>query len=420
MCYSKDFACRAHRKARLSSRFFSLLGLALLCIWGLLPGSAQAASSELSPRERAVVVEAQQALQQGKAQEAEAILTEYLEVREERASSVFYLVLGNCHYEQREMVEARRAFTKGLAQSPEHGMLHANLAAASYSLKRYAEAALHFEKAYASSKEPSPEMLYHAGVAYFQGKKHERSQAVLEKLIRESGEVRTEWAEVLTYALIRQDKWDRARRTILDLLNRSPAERRYWKLLAQVHLQQKAYREAASALEIAYRIRPPDPSGWRELSDIYAYVGAPLQAAEALKRSFGEAPEANDWSELARLFARGYRYEQAISCLDRALERKGTAALFEEKGRMCYAAGRYEEAIRAMQSAAAKDSRRGEPYLWVGYAACQLLDWDLAHEAFSEAERFNACQKRAEHGMESVRSILQAKQSIPGSSQASS
>jgi tetratricopeptide (TPR) repeat protein len=318
------------------------------------------------------------------------------------------------------MGQARRSFIKGLAQSPEHGLLHANLGAASYSLKRYAEAARHFEKAYAFSKEPSPEMLYQAGVAFFQGESYRRSQAVLERLLRESGEARTEWVEVLTYALIRQDKWDRARRTILDLLDRSPAERRYWKLLAQVHLQQKAYREAAGALEIAYRIRPPDPSGWRELSDIYAYVGAPLQAAEALKRSFGESPEAKDWSELARLFARGYRYEQAISCLDRAIEGKGTAALLEEKGRMCYAAGKYEEAILAMQSAAAKGSRRGEPYLWIGYAACQLLDWDLAQEAFSEAERFAACQKRAKHGLESVRSILQAKQSIPGSSQASS
>ena len=318
------------------------------------------------------------------------------------------------------MAEARRAFKKGLGQDPEHGMLHANLAAASYSLKRYAEAALHFEKAYTHSKEPNSEMLYHAGVAYFQGKSYERSQAILEKLLRESGEVRTEWAEVLTYALIRQDKWDKAKRNILDLLDESPAERRYWKLLAQVHLQQKAYQEAASALEIAYRIRPPDPSGWRELSDIYAYIGAPLQAAETLKKSFGEAPKAKDWSELARLFARGFRYEQAISCLDRAIEREGTAALFEEKGRMCYAAGRYEEAIRAMQSAAAKDSRRGEPYLWIGYAACQLLDWDLAREAFSKAKQFTACQRQAEHGLESVRSILQAKQSIPDSSQANS
>ncbi len=359
-------------------------------------------------------------MQKGKLQKARTVLTDYLQGREEGASSILFLVLGNCHYQQQDMIQAREAFRKGLAVSPRNDMLHANLAAASYGLERYEEAAVHFEKAYSYRKEPGPELLYQAGVAYFQAKQYERCQDVLHKLLTKSEELRTEWAEVLTYSYVRQGKWSRAEETILDLLDRSPGTKEYWKLLAQVHLQQKAYQEAASALEIAYRIRPPDPSGWRELSDIYAYIGAPLQAAETLKKSFGEAPKAKDWSELARLFARGFRYEQAISCLDRAIEREGTAALFEEKGRMCYAAGRYEEAIQAMQSAAAKDSRGGEPYLWIGYAACQLLDWDLAHEAFSKAKQFTACQRQAEQGLESVRSILQAKQSIPDSSQANS
>jgi tetratricopeptide (TPR) repeat protein len=329
-------------------------------------------------------------------------------------SGVFYLVLGNCLYRQKKLEQARRFYGEGLERSPEHAMLHSNFAAASYGLKRYGEAAAHFRKAYRCQKEPDSKHLYRAGVAYFQAERYVECESAMEELLRVAEGKKPHWVEILTYAYMRQDKWDKAERTLMGLLRQKPARRKYWKLLASVHLQRKKYREAAPALEIAYTIRPPDPSGWKELGTIYAYVGAPLEAAKTLRKAYGNPLKPEECQEIARLYARGFRYGKAISFLDRALEGAPSAKLYMEQGRLCYRAERFGMARDAFRRAAESDPERGEAYLWMGFAACQLSDWDLAHKAFAKAKTFAETEDQARYGLQSVQSILQAKRSVPG------
>jgi tetratricopeptide (TPR) repeat protein len=220
--------------------------------------------------------------------------------------------------------------------------------------------------------------------------------------------------EILTYAYMRQNKWNEAERTLMDLLRQKPANREHWKLLARVHLQRKHYRDAACALEIAYAIRPPDPSGWKELGDIYAYVGAPLEAAKTLRKAYGNSLKPEECLEIARLYARGFRYGKAIEYMDRAIESSPRADLYLDKGRICYRSGRYNRAQKAFRRAAGLDPDRGEAHLWMGFAACQLSDWDLAHKAFAKAKTFADTENQARYGLQSVQSILQAKRSVPG------
>jgi len=384
------------------------------------PALSLAGSQTIGPQEHALIAKAQEALQKGRPGKANSLLTDYLQHNTKNASWALYLVLGNVQYSKQNMIAARKFYGRGLGRSAEQPVLQANYASACYALKRYAEAGRHFLKAFQLQDKPEFELLYSSGAAYFQAESYAESEAVLEDLLHRAKQVRTEWVELLTAVSMRQEKWTEAENRLRLLLERKPAKGQLWKLLAQVHLQQEAYQEAASALEMAYSIEPPSESRWKELADLYSFINAPLKAADTFEKAFGDPLEAEECRKIARHYVRGLRYDRAIGFLQRGIERDPSASLYLELGQVCYEAGRFQESIEAFDKALHQDSDLGEAQLWLGYAACQLRNWGLARQAFTQAARYPCLKETARQALSSVQAILQAREAVSRFRQANS
>ncbi len=381
--------------------------LAILALW-LLPATASAQSRDMSRQEQKALHRAQKHLSEDSPDECLSELRRFREKHGEPRSPLFHLVRGNALYSQKEYKKAEKAYSRGLDKAPDHPALLRNLASVCLRNGDALKAGRFFRRAYEAEEDPEPELLYQAGAAFYRAEAHDRALRALSQLFDRAEEIEPQWAELLVYTCLEAERWTRAEKTLDRLLEENPQQGRYWKLLAQVRLKREEYRKAACALEIAYDLDPPAPSEWRNLANIYASVHAPLQAARTLEKACGDTCSVQDQRRLARLYSRACRHDRAMKHLDRALKQEPSADLYLEKGRLCYRAGEFQQARTALRKALEINPDHEEARLWLGYAAWQLRDWDLAKRSFDRVPRDGEHGKQAENGLQSVLAVIEA------------
>jgi len=379
----------------------------ILAAW-LLPSAALAQSEDMPRQEQKALHRAQKHLSEDSADDCLSELRRFREKHGEPESALFHLVQGNALYSQKEYQKAEKAYSRGLNKAPDHPALLRNLASVCLRTGDPHRAGRLYRRAHEASEEPDPELLYRAGAAFYQAEAFDRALSALNDLFARAEEIQPAWADLMVYTCLESGKWARAQDVLDRLLEKHPEQRRYWKLLAQVRLKREEYRKAACALEIAYKLESPDPSGWKDLANIYASIDAPLQAAEALERSCEGSCSIEENKRLARLYSRACRYEQAIASLDRALKHSASADLYLEKGRLCYRAGRFEAALSALRESLELSPDRHEARLWLGYTAWQLRDWDLAKRCFARVPDDTEVGEQAQSGLQTVLAVLEA------------
>lgn len=382
--------------------------LAFFLAASLLTVPAPVQAEDIPRQEQMALHRAQKHLSENDTQACLSVLHKYRKKHGEPESAIFYLVLGNAHYRAKELEKAQGAYSRGVEKAPEHPTLLRNLASVCLRTGHPLSAGQYYRRAFKAKKKPEPELLYRAGTAFYRAEAFDRALSALNDLFARAEEIQPAWADLMVYTCLESGKWARAKDVLDRLLEKHPEQRRYWKLLAQVRLKREEYRKAACALEIAYTLEPPDPSGWKDLANIYASIDAPLQAAEALERSCGGSCSIEENKRLARLYSRACRYEQAISSLDRTLKHSASADLYLEKGRLCYRAGRFEAALSALRESLELAPDRHEARLWLGYTAWQLRDWDLAKRCFARVPDDTDVGEQAQNGLRSVLAVLEA------------
>ena len=387
--------------------FRGIILLFILALW-VQPAPILAQSGDMPRQEQKALHRAQKHLSEDSSGECLSELRRFRKKHGEPESALFHLVRGNALYSQKENQKAERAYSRGLNKAPDHPALLRNLASVCLRNGDALKAGRFFRRAYEAEDDPEPEMLYHAGAAFYRAEAHERALRALSRLFDRAGKIEPRWAELLVYTCLEAEKWSRAEKALDRLLQENPEQGRYWKLLAQVRLQQGQNRKAACALEIAYDLEPPASSGWRNLANIYASAGAPLQAARTLEKACGETCSAKDLRRLARLYSRAYRHDSAMEHLDRALKQEPSADLYLEKGRLCYRAGEFRQARAALRKALEIKPDHEEARLWLGYAAWQLREWDLARRSFDRVSPDGEHGKQAENGLQSVLAVIEA------------
>jgi tetratricopeptide (TPR) repeat protein len=371
------------------------------------------ASQNLSYEEQKSLYEAQQKLKTNNVKQSISILQEYIDNHKDthEISATTYLLLGNCWHEQNKLDKARQAYSYGLKIEPENTVLLLNYAISCFGSKKYHQAGQSFEKLYQIHQDPDPEHLYRSGVAFFQAEEYKRSQDVLQQLMAIEGDhVQPEWVELLIYSSVRLKDWDTAKNSLYRILDATPRHKQYWKLLAQIYLQQGSYQQAASVLEITYALHPHKTSELKELASIYLYLNLPLKAAKALEKAYGNRYDQEQLLKLSQLYSRAYRYEKAIACIDKALKLSPCVTVYLKKGRLCYQAGLYKKAITALQKSLDLNHEQGEAFILLGYTAWQIKDWDLARNAFVKAKDFTRYRQQAKDGINSLDFIVQARE----------
>jgi tetratricopeptide (TPR) repeat protein len=343
---------------------------------------------------------AQKAIEQKDYAQARELLLDYVQKYPQKPHAMIYYLLGNAWYLSHDLQKAYHAYKTGMSLDANYLPLCHNLAQVAYELGKYREAGKFFEQAYAcasQAKKTDRELLYNAALAWYQAGAYHKALQVLERLITwPADKIQKDWIELDVYVLLELKKFQKAREIISNYLAHDPALSKFWKLLAHIAIQQEDYAQAVSALEIAYKLKPPTPEEWQELARIYFYLNIPLKAAKALEKAYGPDPNPKECDELARGFAQANRLDKAIYYLDLALQKEPTSKRYLEKGQIYYSHGQWVEAARAYENALHLDQKNGLAYFMLGLCAMEMEDFSQAQKAFSQAARYSKYKDQAE------------------------
>lgn len=359
------------------------LALWLVLLSGVTAFGAEEANVKNLPKEaiKALYL-GQQALQQKNYDEAAKVLGEYMAAATEPIPLVAYQLLGHAWYQGGDKEKARQVYEEASKAFPKSAEMLQNYTILTYEAGRYNEAAGLFEKLYRLKGSADRKLLYQAAGIYFQAENLKDAKRVLTELLTSKGEPNSKWYEDMIALCIEQSQWKEAENWARVFLARKPAQPRYWRLLAQVRLDRQEYKEAAAALEIAYRLENAKPGEWQELADLYLYLNAPLMAVRCMQAAYGKKIPAEKEAKIAGIYARTLRFDQAINYLDEAFKKSPSADLLYQKGRMLYDAMRYEEAIAVLKQCSDLDPGFGQAYILAGFAAWNIQAWAKARTAF--------------------------------------
>lgn len=376
-----------------------VLALALLLLPSLALGDC-GLSHPMSEQTRNRLQKAYSYMQGNHPESAERILSGYM-AGTSHPHPYGILLYGSLLLNTNQLEKAADILGKGCREHPDCRPIVHNLAVVRYEQEKFLQAGELFLKSCELAKKPARCVRYQAAVCFYQSERYARAYAVAAPLL-EHARVRPDWVRLSAHCLIQLKRWPEAERTLLRFLKRSPDNHGYWKLLANVRMARKHYKQAASALEIAYRLKAPNQTERRTLSQLYLYVNAPLLATHALEDDFADSPSPEVCDHLARAYAAAGRVDQAIAVLDQAIARENSAERWLTKGKLLYGRRHYGKAAKALRQAVKLKEETGLAHFLLGMTYWERKDWNQARQWFARAEGFKRHAKRAARAIRAI------------------
>jgi tetratricopeptide (TPR) repeat protein len=287
-----------------------------------------------------------------------------------------------------------------------------NLALVRYEQGQPGQAAGLAYRAYQLSKPPQPAYLYEAAAFTLAADQPAKALPWLQQLAA-MPQPKRQWLTALLQAHLRLKQLPQARAVLQRLLSAYPGHARFWRLAASLATRQNQFARAAAALEVAYRLEPPGPSGWRQLGEIYRAAGVPLMAARCFEKAWGPVvKKPKHLDRLALIYLRGNYPQRALSWARRAASAQPSPKRLALVGRIQLSQKRYAEAFEAYAQAAKLGDKKGRYNLMAGYAAWQLERLPQAQRSFARALKLakpgGGIAKDAARALKSISSLREA------------
>lgn len=365
---------------------------------------------ELTREAQVALVAAQDLYNVEKYAEARQPLYDYLDTQPEVIPEVLYLLLGQCWYLEENFEEARKVWKEGHEAYPESDDLFKQYAYMAYQAEKFLEAGTVFEQYYDFMEEKDISHLNNSALSFYFGEDLEEAKRIFKRLIDLPGDPETAWLDFVIQICFEQGDMDEAQENILMALDYYPLNVVYWQSLSDIRMEKEDYLGGTSALAIQYRIKPPeDKDSWKTLTDLYNYLQVPLRVAKDLPKSFEDKVQEEEYIKVARAYANALRIEKAVSYLDDLISKNPTSGLMLEKGRLLYNARMNKEAIKALDECIEFDPENGQAYLYKGFAAWDLEDWDTTRDAFEGALDVKDYKEQAKNYLSFMDDLEEAK-----------
>jgi len=348
----------------------------------LLVPAPDLSARPLAPAQQKTLYTAQQAQKAGRPERATKILQAHIKRYRSPASEI-YLALGNLLQNTGKPTQAENVYRQGLNVHPQASSLLINLALILADTRRFTEAGQLFVQA--ASVTQNSDLQYQGAAAFFQGGAYPKALSLLRTLVETSASPRKEWLQLLIHVCMETEDFKLAERTLHHFLKRNPTEKPYWKLLSRIHLEQKKYPRAASALEIALTLPGAEQREWRELGGLYLWIDAPMEAAACYEKGMGEHPEPEWLDRLAQCYALAGRSDMACDALDRAITIAPTRERFLQKVRVRYRSGDYTRCRADARTYVQKWGGDEEAHYLAGICAVETGKWKEAAVSFTAA-----------------------------------
>lgn len=367
---------------------------------------ASSVFAKLPPEARQAIHKSQLLLNEKKYAQAASTISQYLASTEEPAHASIYLTLGGAYHQAGNKKAALKTYLQGHSLFVKNVHLCQNAAISAYELGHYAKAANLLETTYAIQKKPNPNVLYQSGSAYYLAQKYTAGIAVLTKLLHSTKKPQKEWIRLFVHTLIAAKQFSQAKNMVLRLLTLSPEEADYWRLLAKLYLDKEDFTNAASALEICYRLTSPTRREIEQLASLYAYQQAPLMAATTLQRAYKKTASPEQTLRIAAFYASAGRVTQAIHYLEKFPQ---NLPVLLEKGKILYAARRFADAEKALHQTL-QTKKLPEAHLFLALCAWEKREWAKAQKELSYLTRSKKYKRQVRQYLAALDDIQEARE----------
>jgi len=366
-----------------------LPGLLLLFFTLAFPVLAAAGPQAIPAAVQRLVYNSQQEIQKQEYQKAVTVLSGYLVKHPKKSHYLLEFTLGNAYTGLNKIKEARIHYHRATKLNPDYTPAWQNLGKTCFDLELYEQAGASMLRAYELGAQQQPTLLYYAAVGYLLARRAEKAQPLLERLLADRNKPpKSEWIEAYLQVCLDLKETDKALKLIKQLLANDQNKARWWKLLAQLHLQKNNYRQATAALEIYGYLQPLAIEELKLLGDLYLTIGTPVKAAQYYTRLCHRKPLLKYQTKLARAWFAAHRHETALTVLQKAISQQPDTKLWFLMGQILYDQSRYAKACDAF--AAAEDltaAPNGKALMMMAYCSINLEEYDHAIAILKKACR---------------------------------
>ncbi len=305
--------------------------------------------------------------------------------------------------------EARRVLEAALAKQGIHYQLLANLkmfygqivlADEDFELARRM-----FADWLATTEEsPAPSQLFSAAYANYMTGHLDTAEDLIERVMRGKSDVPDAWYRLHYQILFDLERFDDAEGILLGMLNRSPDNEGYWRLLANHHLRREDSRKALAALTVAHQVGVlTKTQDMEHIVALYSFAETPERAARMLDEMLQETRLESDYEtlrKLADLWLLSRERKQAIGTLQQAAALAPDGETNELLASLWFEDEQWRDAYGAFLAAIEKGGIE-DPYrlyLLAGISAMRAGMPDEARSALLQASKSDTLHSQA-HAM---------------------
>lgn len=360
------------------------------------PALAKSEAPKLTPAVRKAVYDAQQAMEKKEFLKAEECLKKYIQKYPQKPHYLVEFTLGNALALMGKEKEALSHYEASADLYPDYAPTWQNMGKIYFDLKQYEQAGDCLLKAYEVNEKRDPSALYNVAVSYIMAEKEKKALPHLEFLA--SGQVgppKTEWLEALLKVCMDLNLKEKAFEVITRLLDKNGNDPRWWKILAQFHLNQGNYKNGVAALTVYSYLAPLSQEEIVLLGDLNNFIGLPLKAAEYYEKALHMENNPAIYEKLASAYIASHKPAKAIDVLGRAIKKTPTSKLYFMMGQVLYEIEDFDRAYQAFNGCFSLDHEDGQAVLMMGYCALRMDKNEMAESAFQKASHFRKQRKMA-------------------------
>ena len=360
------------------------------------PAWAETKAPRLTMPVQRVVYKAQQAIEKNEYIKAEQYLKKYNDKHPRKPHYLVEFTLANLLVMGGKEREALVHYRTAANLYPTFGPAWQNMGKIHFDLKEYDQAGDCLLKAYETNEKKDLSLLYYTAVSYIMAKKEKKALPHLEHLVSgEAGPPKTEWLEALLKVCMDLKLKEKAFEVIHRLLDSNGDDPRWWKILAQFHLQQNVYKKALTALTIHSYLTSITREDIMLLGDLSSAIGIHLKAAGYYEKLLSLSSRPADYKKLASAYIAAHKPAKALDALNRALKKKPTSKLWFMMGQVLYEKEEFDKAYHAFDKCTRLNPKDGKSQLMMGYCALHVDKNETAKKAFQRATHFPKQRKTA-------------------------
>lgn len=184
-----------------------------------------------------------------------------------------------------------------------------------------------------------------------------------------------------------------------------PTEKRYWRNLASVYMNQDMVEDSLAVMEMFYVLGyMENENDYKQLSSIFAYSEIPYRTAAILKEGIEKGlvkDTEKNWNNIASNFHVASELDKAIEAYQRAASKSETGEYDVKQAELLSDREKYKTAIQVFDRALSKGKVDdvGKVHFRKGVAYLEMKQYNSSIAAFREAQKYKKWKKQAQQYM---------------------